>query len=348
MKGAIITGAKKIEVQDFPMPQSDGYHVITKVETVGICGSDLHFWDLGDLPAHKFTRVGHEHSLIVVDPGARTDLKPGDRVTSIPLPAPCGKCGPCLEHKFDRCENRETGVGNFPNGPAGSMAEYFATAPSLVRKIPDTMSNEEAAMVEPCATLYSAVKRQRILTGEKVIVFGGGIIGSFAAQWAKYFGAGYVAMVEVNKFRGEKNLKDGNIDELFDGADPELVPKLLKATGGAGFDYAFECTGQSVPINTAVLACKIGATITMIGSSDKPAQLNLIPALYKRPTLKFHLCYSFDEFDEVIKLIADKKIDVMRHYSCDWKLDDIQAAYEELKKPDSDKVKIMVQFPRGL
>ncbi|MBR2742895.1 MAG: alcohol dehydrogenase catalytic domain-containing protein [Clostridia bacterium] len=346
MKGAIITDLKKLEIQEFPDPKPDGKNVIMKVQTCGICGSDIHMWELGDKPGYKGIRPGHEHVGIVVDPGSRTDLKVGDRITSLPVSAPCGKCTACMEHRYDDCMNRIKGVGNFADGPAGTYAEYFFTAPNLVRKVPDGMLNEEAAMVEPCATPYSAVKDMNIRRGDKVLVFGGGIIGSFAAQWSKYFGADYVGMVEVNEFRGKKNLEVGNIDELFDGKDPELLQKLIKASGGKGFDYVLECTGQSQPLNTAILASKMYARIAIIGVSAQPILFNNIYALFKRARLQAYLCYTDAEFDEVMNLIATKKFDVMRYYSGDCKLEEIEDCFKYLHSPECQKVKIMLQFPR--
>jgi len=346
MKAAVIVGEKKMEIQNFPKPQPNGKDVIMKVQTVGVCGSDIHMWELGGNPGYTGLRPGHEHVGIVVDPGSRTDLKVGDRITTIPVSAHCGECPACLEARFDACQNRIKGVGNFADGPAGTYAEYFITSPHLVRRIPDGMTNEEGAMVEPCATPYSAVKDLGITRGHKVLVFGGGIIGSFAAQWAKYFGADYVGMVEVNEFRGKKNLEDGNIDELFDGKDPDLVKKLLAVTGGKGFDFILECTGQSAPLNTGIMVSKMYARIACIGVSSHPILFNNIFALFKRARLQFYLCYTNDEFDEVIQIIAAKKFDVLRHYSADCKLEEVEDIFKELTDPNCKKVKVMMQMPR--
>ncbi|MBQ3378259.1 MAG: alcohol dehydrogenase catalytic domain-containing protein [Clostridia bacterium] len=346
MKAAVVTDAKNIEVRDVNKPESDGRNVIVKTQTVGICGGDIHVWEMGDQPTYKGTVMGHEHAGIVVDPGARSDLRPGDRVTTIPVSVGCGVCTACLEHRFLECEHRVSGMGLSAAGLPGSYAEYFTADPSLVRKIPDNMTNEEAAMVEPCATPYSVVKDMGIKRGDKVLVFGGGIIGSFSAQWSKYFGADYVAMVEVNEFRGKKNLADGNIDELFDGKDPELLGKLLKASGGKGFDYVLECTGHAEPLNTAMMASKMYARIAVIGVSVKPIAFNNVVALFKRARLQAYLGYSNEEFDEVMKLIAEKKFDVSRHYSGGCSLESLNEVFEELHSPTSQKVKMMIQFPR--
>ncbi len=346
MKAAVVAGAKNIEVQDIKKPVSDGKNVIIKTQTVGICGGDIHVWELGDTPTYKGTIMGHEHAGVVVDPGARTDLKAGDRVTTIPVSVGCGVCPACLEHRFDECPNRISGMGLSAAGLPGSYAEYFEADPSLVRKIPDGMTNEEAAMIEPCATPYSVVQDLGIKRGDKVLVFGGGIIGSFSAQWSKYFGADYVAMVEVNEFRGKKNLDDGNIDELFDGKDPELLKKLLKATGGKGFDYVLECTGHGEPLNMAMMASRMYARIAIIGVSVKPVPFNNIVALFKRARLQAYLGYTNAQFDEVMNLIAAKKFDVSRHYSGDCSLENLNPVFEELHSPTSHKVKMMIQFPR--
>jgi threonine dehydrogenase-like Zn-dependent dehydrogenase len=113
---------------------------------------------------YRYTIPGHEHAGIVVDPGRRSDLKVGDRITSLPIFSACKKCTACLEEKYSQCQNRSFPPGNYPQSP-GTYAEYFLAEPEHVRKIPDTMSDEEASMVEPAATPYAALKDMGINTG---------------------------------------------------------------------------------------------------------------------------------------------------------------------------------------
>ena len=342
MKAIKIFGEKSMGVTEIPKPEPDGYNVIIKIECVGICGSDIHFWELGDLPEYKNMIPGHEHAGIVVDPGARTDLKVGDRVTTIPLTTPCGKCVDCLQgHSF--CRNRLPGVGNHVLSP-GTYSEYFKTSPIHVRKMYDTMTFEDAAMIEPAATPYAVVKDMGIIPGDRVLVSGGGIIGSFAAQWCKVFGAEYVAMTEVNEFRGQKNLKDGNIDELFDGRDPDLLKKLMEASGGDGFKYFIECTGNAAALDIGMKACRLSGKIALVGVAPKPIPVNTMLGIQKRLTLKCYLAYQANEFEETMKLIADGKFNVKSQHTRDCTPEEVEDMYRHLQDPLCQDVKIMIRF----
>ena len=153
MKAAMVTGAKKMVMVDVEKPVADGKKVIIKPTCVGICGSDIHLWEFGMLPQYTNMIMGHEHAGIVVDPGSRTDLKVGDRVTQLPLWGPCGECVDCMEGRSHMCKNRVLPTGTYAVSP-GSYAEYFTSVPSLVRKIPAGMTDAEAAMIEPASTPY--------------------------------------------------------------------------------------------------------------------------------------------------------------------------------------------------
>ena len=176
MKAVKIEGSKKLAVVDSPVPQADGTKVVIKITTVGICGSDLHIWDNGDRVG---LIMGHEFCGTVVDPGSREDLKVGDRVTALPL-NPCGECPICKDPRFHTCmnslKNGSPGVTS-----AGAYAEYFASRPDMVRKLSDTISDVEAAMIEPAAGTLHAVNLAQVKTGEKVLVIGGGVIGMLTA-----------------------------------------------------------------------------------------------------------------------------------------------------------------------
>jgi len=343
MKAVKILGEKQMAVVDVPKPEANGHNVIIKVECVGICGSDIHFWELGDLPEYKGLIPGHEHAGVVVDPGSRTDLKVGDRVTSIPVTTPCGKCTDCMEGRSFFCRNKRPPVGNHMANP-GTYAEYFEADPVLVRKLSDSISFEDASMIEPAATPYAVVKDLGIMPGDRVLVSGGGIIGSFAAQWCKAFGAEYVAMTEVNEFRGKKNLEEGYVDELFDGRDPDLVQKLIAASGGRGFKYFIECTGNAAALTVGMQVCRLSAMVALVGVAPHPIPVHTMLGIQKRLTLKCYLAYSPAEFEETKKLIEDGVFKVSSQWTRDCKPEEVEDMYRHLQDPKCEDVKIMIRF----
>ncbi|MBQ3378253.1 MAG: zinc-binding dehydrogenase [Clostridia bacterium] len=347
MKAAMITADKKIEIVQIDAPKADGYKVLMKPTAVGICGSDVHFWQVGSGAMYNSTVPGHEHAGVVADPGCRTDLKVGDRITTIPLTTYCGRCEACLRGDFDNCTAKIPAPGNYPQEAArGSYADLMAAAPHLVVKLPDTMSDEEAAMIEPASTPYSACKQLGISRGATVLVSGGGIIGSCAAQWAKYFGAKYVAMTEVNEFRGNKVKADGYIDELFDGKDEKIVEKLRVATGGKGFDYFIECSGNINGTNTGLAAMKMRGKVALIGVQLQPKPFSIFHTMLYRLTVIGILGYTAPEFKEVMQIIANKEFNVLKQYSRDIKLEEVQQAFEDLENPNGTDIKIMIKFDK--
>lgn len=342
MKAAMVVDAKKMVITDVEEPKRDGYHVIMKPTCVGICGSDIHMWELGFLPQYKNMVMGHEHAGIVVDPGNRTDLKEGDRITTIPLSAPCGHCVMCMEGKPQLCEHRVPAVG-INNSAKGTYAQLFSSEPSLVRKVPDHMKDEEAAMIEPAATPYAVTKDLGIKRGDRVLIAGGGIIGALAAQWCKYWGADYVCLTEVNEFRMNKNKEDGFVDEVVNALDPEVDKKLWAASQGKGFDYFLECTGTDAAFQTGMKACRVGGTVAIVGVAVKPYQIQGLLALAKHITIKAYLGYSVQEFDEVLDLIARKEFAVMPQYTSDTTLDEVEEKFNWLQNKECTDVKIMIK-----
>ena len=204
------------------------------------------------------------------------------------------------------------------------------------------MTDAEAAMIEPASTPYAALKDVGIKKGDKVLVAGGGIIGSLAAQWAKYFGAELVAMSEVNDFRMKSNNELGYVDIMFDGRDPECIKKMMAATGGAGWDYVIECTGNDAAMQTALMTIKKRGTIVILGVAVKGYTLPGLLTIAKCATFKSYLGYSVEEFDEVMALIANKKFDVLPQHTSNCKLSEVESKFEWLQSPECTDVKIMI------
>ena len=205
MKCVKIKGVKKFEIGDIPEPKSQDGSVVIDVKKCGICGSDIHYWDAGE-PVGLV--MGHEYCGIVTNPGAREDLKVGDRVTALPI-SPCGHCSACVTGNPQYCPETWTHATGLSLTNPGALAPKMAIRPDMVLKVPDNVSDDEVAMVEPSAVGLHAVHLANIKVGEKVLVIGGGIIGLVSAMFAKMEGASYVALSETNDARGEKSIRLG-------------------------------------------------------------------------------------------------------------------------------------------
>ena len=335
MKCVKIKGQKEFEISEIEKPTSKNGSVIFKVNACGICGSDIHYWASGS-PVGLV--MGHEFAGTVIDPGARTDLKAGDRVTGLPI-SPCGKCHPCITGNVQYCLNTwNEAVGLSLTNPGG-YAEFSSCRSDMIKKIPNGVSNEEACMVEPSAVSLHAVNLASIKLGEKVLIIGGGIIGLMAAEFAKLNGASYVALLETNPKRGKKSIKYGKVDEYFDATDAKTISNLVTKTGG--FDKVIECCGVSAAVSEALMCVKPGGTIILVGVSIDAVSIPSALAVMREIKMQGAIAYRPKEFDECLQLIASKKINVTKYIDDSIKLDQAQEAFERLTNGKDSAVKII-------
>lgn len=338
MKCVKIKEAKKLEVSKIDIPISKDGSVVIKVESCGICGSDIHYYDSGE---PKGLVMGHEFAGTVINPGSREDIKVGDRVTGLPI-SPCGKCPACKSGNPQYCVDTWTyAVGLSLTNPGG-YAEYTSCRPDLVRVLPDEISFDQAAMIEPSAVSLHAVSLANIKVGSKVLVIGAGIIGDMAIEFSKLNGASYVAVLETNKLRGEKACKVGVADEYFNALDEKTVENLLKASNG-GFDVVIECCGNSAAVSEAMLTVRPGGTIVLVGVSLGPVTVPLVKTVLQEVTIKGAIAYTEKDFDDTIDLIAKGIIDVDKYIDDRVPLEKADESFKRLTSGSDDAIKIILK-----
>lgn len=203
MKCVKIKGEKRLEIATIKKPVSKNGSVIIRVKACGICGSDLHYFEAGE-PLELI--MGHEFAGEVVDPGDRSDLKVGDRVTGLPI-SPCLECEACKTGNVQYCAKTWQDAVGLSLTNSGGLAEYLSCRSDMVKKIPDKVTFQDATLVEPSAVSLHAINLANIKVGDKVLIIGGGIIGLMAAEFAKLNGASYIALMETNMKRARKCFK---------------------------------------------------------------------------------------------------------------------------------------------
>ena len=336
MKAAQLDDVKKFKIVDIEKPKEDGKVIIDVLKT-GICGSDIHNWDAG---SPKGLIMGHEFTGKVVNPATRVDLKVGDRVTALPI-SPCGHCEACETGNPQYCnETWSHAVGLSLDNPGG-LTSTIAVRPDMVMKLPDNVSDEEGAMVEPTAVGLHAIHLADIKVGDNVLVVGGGIIGLVSAMFAKLEGAQYVAISETNEARGEKSVKLNVADEWFNAKDENFLKNILTKVPG-GFDKVIDCSGNTKAVESELLTIKPGGTMVLVGVSPKPIEFASVLAVMKELTIKGAIGYTKEEFKDCINLIADKKINVIKFVDDIMTLTETQKAYERLTSGTDSAVKIMI------
>lgn len=337
MKCVAIKKVKQLEVTEIDEPISTNGSVVVEVKKTGICGSDIHYWDLGN---PKGLVMGHEFCGVVIDPGSRYDLKVGDRVTALPI-SPCGTCPACLSGNIQYCpETWNKAVGLSLTNPGG-YAEKASIRPDMVIKVPKRITDAEVAMVEPTAVALHAINLANIKIGDRVLVIGGGVIGAISAMFAKMNGASYVAVSETNEKRGKKCVKLQCADEWFDAKSEEFMAKAKRKCPN-GYDVVIECCGNSAAVATSLACVKNGGTVVLVGVSmsaiNYPSILNVMHEL----TVKGAIGYTMSEFKQCIDLMASKKIDILKFVDDIIGLNHVQEAYERLTSGEDGAIKILI------
>jgi len=337
MKAVAIEGKCQLKVVEAERPQASESKLILKLEKTGICGSDIHMWHNG-VPVGLI--MGHEFAGTIADPGPAKDLfKVGERVTALPA-NPCMECKFCKRQLYAACVNYMADAPGIST--PGAYAEYIAVNPMMVRRLPDTMSMEEGAMVEPAAVALRAIHLGKVETGDKVLIVGSGIIGLLCAAWARISGAAYIALSEINPLRREKALAYGDVDEVFDAADPKLQKKLLKITDG-GFDKTFECAGPAPAVQAAIGATGYGGTVVLVGVNYDLVPIYTMRVNMREILIKGSYGYSPEEFDMSIDYMARKVLKTERFVDDMVDFEGLQNAFERLNDPKGDAVKIMLK-----
>ena len=337
MKAAQLEDIKKFKIVDIEKPKPDGNKVIIDVTKTGICGSDIHNWDSGE---PKGLIMGHEFTGKVVNPGSRTDLKINDKVTALPI-SPCGHCEACETGNPQYCQETWTHAVGLSLDNPGGLTSTIAVRPDMVIKLPNNVTDEEGAMVEPTAVGLHAIHLADIKVGDKVLVVGGGIIGLVSAMFAKLEGAEYVAISETNIARGKKSVKLNVADEFFDAKDPNFLKNIFSKIPN-GFDIVIDCSGNTKAVESELITVKPGGTIVLVGVSQKPIEFASIIAVMKELTIKGAIGYTKEEFKNCISLISNKKINVMKFVDAIMPLTETQKAYERLTSGTDEAVKIMI------
>ena len=338
MKCVKIKGKKRLEIATIKKPVSKNGSVIIKVKACGICGSDLHYFEAGE-PLELI--MGHEFAGEVVDPGDRSDLKVGDRVTGLPI-SPCLECEACKTGNVQYCAKTWQDAVGLSLTNSGGLAEYLSCRSDMVKKIPDKVTFQDATLVEPSAVSLHAINLANIKVGDKVLIIGGGIIGLMAAEFAKLNGASYIALMETNMKRARKALKYGVINEIFNASDSNVISKALKKTNG-GYDKVIECCGNQYAVSEAIMSVKPGGTIVLVGVSMTPISVPMVASVMREVTMKGAIAYTEAEFETCIELIEKKIINVHKYIDKRVNLENVQEAYLDLISGKTDNIKIIVK-----
>ena len=312
MQAGIISGKGCLEWQDFADPDPIGETgVVVDIRYCGICGTDVHAYQNGG-PYPK-ALCGHEWGGVVskTAPGT-TRVREGDRVCVAVLP-PCGDCAECRSGHEAWCLPAMNSLGGAD--PCGSLhggfAPSIAVSEARVAQVPDGLTDEGAAQVEPATVAYHGVRKSGLRLGDFTVVQGAGPIGLFTLQWARAAGAGEIVVIEGAPARAELARELGATRVYAPGA--EAAEAIHDETRGLGADVVFECVGRPETIQSAANLARRGAALMIIGLSDRDAVVTPGILLSKELRMDFSIAYHHTEFEKAMAMMVDGRVRVDLH-----------------------------------
>ena len=336
---AMVFEPGKVEFRDREIPEPGLGQVLIKTRAVSVCGSDVHTFHgkhpFAPLPA----ALGHELAGEVVGLGPEADrFEIGDRVVLEPIIV-CGKCEFCIQGDYHLCRS----VSFHHRQGQGAFTPYFVSDEKWIHPLPDNVSFEEGALVEPLAVAVHAVERAGLKMGDSVAVFGAGAIGLLILMLAKLSGAGDVFCVDVQDFRLKKALELG-ANEVFDNRSGDAVDKILERTGGLGVDAAFEAVGIPLTVNQTLTSLKKGGTAVIVGLSSTP-EITIPSNIFvaKEITLRGSQGYCRD-FKTALKLLENGGVDLKPLITHTFPPIKLQDGFDCLDDPASGAVKVVVRY----
>ncbi len=270
MRKAIMIGPGKIEFGQTPRPQFQPDEVLIQVKRIGVCGSDIHVYH-GLHPYTSYPVVqGHEVSGVIAELGAQVEgFSRGDKVVFMPQ-VTCGECYPCRHSMYHICDNLK--VMGFQT--SGAAQEYFPVKAEMVLKLPETVSLDHAALVEPISVAVHALSRYGNVAGLNVLVLGAGTIGNLVAQVAVASSAKRVMITDVSPYKLDKARQCG-LEHVVNSAQEDLGQAILNTFGVDKADLILECVGVQETITQAVANARKGSSIIVVGVFGEKPQVDL-------------------------------------------------------------------------
>ena len=266
MKALVLEEYNKFVYTDVDEPQPAFGEVLIRVKACGICGSDVHGMDGSTGRRQPPVIMGHEASGIIIKTGEGVSRwKEGDRVTFDSTVYPLNDWY-TLKGRYNLSEGREVvGVSPKEYKRHGALAEYLVIPQHILHKIPDNVSFEQAAMVEPAAVAAHAIRISNINVGDSAVVVGSGMIGTFVVCLLKAAGATPVIAVDVDDEKLNMAAKYG-ADITINAQNQSVADIVRKHTKGRGADFGFEVVGISATVNTLIDAIRKGGTAVLVGN----------------------------------------------------------------------------------
>lgn len=332
----------ELELTEMPVPEPGPDEVLVRVAACGICGSDVHGLDGSSGRRIPPVVMGHEAAGVVAATGSQVrSVREGDRVT-FDSTVWCGTCFYCRRGEINLCDNRQVlGVSCGDYRRHGAFAEYVVVPERIVAPLPDNLSFEEAAMIEPASVAVHAVNLTPVRLGDTAVVVGTGMIGLLVVQALRLAGCGRIVAVDVDAARLELARQLG-ADQLVNAREADPVAAVADLTSGRGADVAVEAVGATEPVATAIACLRKGGALTLVGNVTPKVELAL-QAVVTRQLRLTGSCASCGEYPAVIELVARGAIRVRELISATAPLAEGPVWFDRLYRREPNLMKVILK-----
>jgi len=310
MRAVVYRGRENVVVEDVEDPSCGRDQVKVKVAHNGICGTDLHEYYAGPIfiPAgepHPLTGkampliMGHEFAGTVAEVGTDvTGIETGANVTIEPVYR-CDKCASCRDGRYNTCQQ----IAFHGLMADGGMAEYTVVQPRMVYQLPDSVSLELGALVEPMSVAYHAARLSGVGAGDSAVVFGAGPIG--IGIWFALRGMGLEEITVVEPSEPRRTAIAGvGADPVIDPTTTDPVKHIRQRTHGRGADAAFDAAGVLASVGTALESVAARRKVMAVAIYERPMEVELLKLVLSESAVQGSLCYTGEDYSAVIELMA--------------------------------------------
>lgn len=343
MKVAVMNGIGNMGYVERQIPLAEDKEVLVKLEYVGVCGSDLHYYEtgrIGDYIVKPPFVLGHEPGGVVVEVGKNvTHLKIGDRVALEPGKT-CGHCEFCKAGNYNLCAE----VVFFATPPYdGVFQEYVAHDADLCFKLPDNVSTLAGALIEPLAVGFHAANQGEAKAGQTAVVMGAGAIGLVTLMALKYMGVSRIIVIDIMKKRLDKALELG-ATHVINASETDAVRMVMEITDEKGCDLAIETAGTEITTNQTIHMVKKGSSIVLVGYG-KTGLMNLEMSLALDKEVTFKTVFRYRHlYPMAIDAVASGKIDLEKIVTNFFDFNEIQSAMDSCVENKAHVVKAVIKF----
>ena len=351
MRAAVFHDQRDLRVDDVSEQKTRPGSVKIEVSWCGICGSDLHEYMAGPIfvppsgSPHPLTGeeipvvLGHEFGGRVVEVGDGVSrVETGDRVAVEPV-LYCGECPECLRGAYNLC--RKLGFYGLSGG-GGGFSEFAVIPEYMAHRLPEELSDEESALVEPVAVGLHAVRQAEFTPGQSAIVFGAGPIGATTVQCLRASGASLVAVAEVAESRKEMARKIG-ADVVIDPREEDVAEAVSRLTDGVGADVSFDAAGAQETFRSAFQATARGGKVVNVAIWEQEVDLDLNDMVLSEVEVIGSIAHA-NEYPATMTLMKDDRVNAGDLVTSRISLSEIvEEGFEELVANRDQHVKILVQ-----